>query len=87
MVKVIKKKTSDTPGLISVLQIKILVTPISEFFIIPLAKPVTGLPGCLMPMPAVFLKAVVGSQIVAAAKPPDGIGSRLLSNKQSEVSV
>jgi hypothetical protein len=70
LVEIVEKQTSYSPGFISVFQEKILIATQLKPFIIIRVKFVASSLGYLMPVPAVFVKSVTGSQVIPTAKPP-----------------
>jgi hypothetical protein len=72
-VEVVEKDASHSPGLVSMGQMKILVAGLLEFTVECIAKRGTGSASGFVPVHDILFIAVIGGQIEAAAKPPDGL--------------
>ena len=69
------------------LQIEILITPGLEPGMQIVAVGAHGIVRCLVPVHAVVVETIVGSQIETTAKPPDRLFSFLVGAKEPDIGV
>ena len=69
--KIVIEHAANTPGLVTVLEIKVFIAPLFKPRIQPGPKRLQGLGAGLVKVHRVFVERIVGGQVHAAAKPPD----------------
>src|SRR5690606_11820542 len=69
-VEVVEEQAAHAAGLLSMLEVEVLVTVLFHTRIDFITEGFAGVPGCLVPVSAIFLEAVIGRQVAATAEPP-----------------
>src|SRR5690625_3950381 len=87
LVEIVKKQPAHAPGLTAMPIVKIVIAPLLVAGVDLGAKGFAGLAGNAMPVPTVLFKAVVGGQVVAAAKPPDRLTAGPLRHEEAHISM
>src|SRR5690625_682319 len=87
LVEIVKKQPAHAPGLTAMPIVKIVIAPLLVAGVDLGAKGFAGLAGNAMPVPTVLFKAVVGGQVVAAAKPPDRLTAGPLCHEEAHIGM
>src|SRR5690606_11011962 len=86
-VVVIEEQTTDTPGLLTMFQIEVVVAPLLERRIHIVAERLTGIAGGAVPVDAILVESVIGRQIVAATKAVHRLAIFGRSNEEAHIGV
>ncbi len=87
-VEIVEEQAADAARFVAVLEVEVVVAPFFETRIDIVAEGRrSGLARCLVPVHHVFLVAVVGRQVEAAAEPPDRVLTGFFGNEKAHIGV